>query len=227
MGLLYMWMRHGDIPLLGETGGDDRNAAEPPFLRENLPKIIIIIKKQCHHNPSQTFKADFVILKFNKHCPTLRWVPAHSMCRCVSIRPTGSRRHTVTGTLSPRIKYMSQHWNSEIIYAGGPGSTVEKWQAKWWPNNCSIVAEPTKTLNPRSQLRLHSYSLFKNAFGLYLNWLFGEWIVAFPPLHDLWNGDYYFWFGASALLFALKPLLPGFTLMMNDSFMAAHRSWEQ
>lgn len=34
-------------------------------------------------------------------------------------------------------------------------------------------------------------------------------------------------FGASALLFALKPLLPGFTLMMNDSFMAAHRSWEQ
>lgn len=109
----------------------------------------------------------------------------------MSIRATGSRRHTVTGTLSPRIKYMSQHWNSEIIYAGGPGSTVEKWQVKWLTNNCSIVAEPTKMLNPRSQLRLHSYSLFKKAFGLYLN-LFGEWIVGFPPLHALWSDDYYY-----------------------------------
>lgn len=33
-------VRHGDIPLLGETGGDDRNAAEPPFFRENLPERV-------------------------------------------------------------------------------------------------------------------------------------------------------------------------------------------
>lgn len=142
----------------------------------------------------------------------------------MSIRPTGSRRHTVTGTLSPRIKYMSQQWNSEIIYAGGPGSTVEKWQAKWLPNNCSIVAEPTKMLNPRSQptqlffVQKCIWTVFEFIWGM------NRWFSTPVRPVKWWL---LFWFGASALLFALKPLLPGFTLMMNDSFMAAHRSWEQ
>lgn len=101
----------------------------------------------------------------------------------MSIRPAGSRRHTVTGIFSLPIKDMSQCWNSETIYArslvtlrGSDGQNGFHRRAR--QITAALSLSQLKHWTPESQLHLHSFFL-KIHFDCIWNCFWGKELFVF------------------------------------------------